>query len=1139
MAPSINFMKATKRIGQIRCFFFALVLAQPLEFSVFAFESGETSRLSVRWIVELRVAPDAAMLKKLSSLKGVAKVERFDSYDSDYFRRLYSVEGFDLKSQLAKIPDILRVEGVHSVELLETSTPSNRGLVGAGPEAQWGLENQGQSVLHDLSDVAIERIDGVRGNDIGLKEVREQVDERMRREVVVAVLDSGLDLDHPAMKSSISKNLVECTPEGRLPFKPTVDKDGNGYVGDCMGWNFTSADLNGDPKTYDDLGHGTHVAGIIALDSDNSLGLRSLSKKIKVMPVKVITAQRENSTVVMGTITDRVAKGILYAVKRRVDVINLSLGWPKSLNTEYLKQAIRVAQENGIVVVAAAGNNNHDDPGFPCQFSGVVCVGSIDVDGQVSRFSNFGGQVDLLAPGDWILSLLPTKLVPKNTSINGFEFKNGTSQAAPFVAAIAAVLKGLDPAAVSGEQTPLAREANRTVVARLLASARDANSPSKPTLRGLVRLDRAMNSISDASVVPEFSSLPTVYYQHSSREFRGILNLEARAFGDVDRPVKVSVDLDLKSISGNGIALRQTHFEFSANEWVDSFQVSVAGTVADESIDSHLTLGVTLSTEFETAALRTSHYVGQLDLVRKLDDSERQNGRHSLIRGEVQAASLTSFNTVIDRFGQFDFPEYYTVKPLLGANPGLQVMVFKKTGPGVYSELPQAFELPLATAVLRVERVDVDLDGRADYWITSAAQEPVVQVAVPSSVPSAVSGKRFMLFSFFDSNAMPLFGPARSHWRYLPELAPIDPHQLSLVSGKAKGTEPVILFSSVGKMPALDQNPNTLEDLETWSDRHLYYLEPSLLSNTNSWVTLQARALDSFRFKKALKNRLHFAYGDGVRVVALIPPTLTSWGNRKAWAVLTAGRTDHEKQFLLPIDSVSSIEEGLQQMISIDSEGLSFSSFSLFSYAGLNRSSDSISFPDGVDFVGFDGDDNAIQSRLGFQSFSQPTQSHLPAVSVQPHYFRSPDRRDPLFGFIRGFETDAGEEYRFFQSRYQMHLWKVSRETQVEKIYSRPIHRYSFLTGTVFNDLFFPVISTSSVGQLEPSLYVDASQILGDQLSVFSIESEALRSKAFDTIQIPEGCTPLNPVRFGKSAVSYFVFLCQKDKSQWLETIKM
>jgi subtilisin family serine protease len=251
--------------------------------------------------------------------------------------------------------------------------------------------------------------------------------------VVVAVIDSGVDTEHPAIAGAMWTNPGETAGN-------SIDDDGNGYVDDVHGWNV--ADGNGD--VFDEYGHGTHVAGIIAAKDDGADSL-GIAPNAEIMAIRVIGADGG------GSIAD-VMEGISWAVDHGADVINLSLGAESDEDELALLQpAFDAARAAGTLIVAAAGNDGPDDQiiGFPSGLNGVIGVASTDADdagdGPVSYYSSRHRSVDLAAPGYGILSTLPG-------GAHGLE--SGTSMAAPHVAAVAALLYGQRPTA-----TPAAIEA--------------------------------------------------------------------------------------------------------------------------------------------------------------------------------------------------------------------------------------------------------------------------------------------------------------------------------------------------------------------------------------------------------------------------------------------------------------------------------------------------------------------------------------------------------------------------------------------------------------------------------------------------------------------------------------------------------
>jgi len=228
--------------------------------------------------------------------------------------------------------------------------------------------------------------------------------------VTVAVLDTGVATDHRDLKGNVTA--------GYNAIRPSA-------------------------APYDDNGHGTHVAGIIAAVANNRSGIAGLAPRATVMPVKVL--DRNGS----GT-TDDVARGVVWAVDHGAKVINLSLSG--TVSDPALQQAVTYAQKKGALVVAAAGNSGTTQRcallillcgaavQYPAAYSGVVGVGSIDADGSRSSFSSVGSWVDVVAPGGSILSLAPrTNRLGCGTST--YCTLSGTSMAAPYVSAAAALTR--------------------------------------------------------------------------------------------------------------------------------------------------------------------------------------------------------------------------------------------------------------------------------------------------------------------------------------------------------------------------------------------------------------------------------------------------------------------------------------------------------------------------------------------------------------------------------------------------------------------------------------------------------------------------------------------------------------------------
>ena len=217
---------------------------------------------------------------------------------------------------------------------------------------------------------------------------------RGKENIEIAIVDTGVDLDHPDLRNRLVK-----------------------------GYNVI--DERDDPD--DDNGHGTHVAGIIASETNNNEGIAGLTWYNKIMPIKAMGAKG------YGTTFD-IATGIVWAVDHGADVINLSLG--NYQPSKVLEEAVRYAYSKNVVMVSAAGNDGSDQPTYPSAYSEVLSVAAIDYEGKRASFSNHGDYIDIAAPGVYIPSTYFNK---------EYAALSGTSMAAPHVAGLAALIKSANP----------------------------------------------------------------------------------------------------------------------------------------------------------------------------------------------------------------------------------------------------------------------------------------------------------------------------------------------------------------------------------------------------------------------------------------------------------------------------------------------------------------------------------------------------------------------------------------------------------------------------------------------------------------------------------------------------------------------
>ena len=248
----------------------------------------------------------------------------------------------------------------------------------------WGLNNTGQSV-NGTSGIADADIDAPEAWDIATGSSN----------VVIAVIDSGVDYNHEDLSVNIWSNTGEIADNG-------IDDDGNGYVDDVRGWDF----LNGDNDPMDSDDHGTHVAGTIAAKGNNATGIAGVCWTAKIMPLRFLNAFG------IGAV-DIEAKAIEYAIANGAKIINASFGGFNATDTE--RDAIIAAGSAGILFVAAAGNDGSDNDTtlvYPASYNltNIISVAATDQDDDLWSFSNYGAtSVDVGAPGKNIYSTQPAR----------------------------------------------------------------------------------------------------------------------------------------------------------------------------------------------------------------------------------------------------------------------------------------------------------------------------------------------------------------------------------------------------------------------------------------------------------------------------------------------------------------------------------------------------------------------------------------------------------------------------------------------------------------------------------------------------------------------------------------------------------
>ena len=375
-----------------------------------------------QWIVELKPA-QTATLRTVDDAAKFLKVPgtRIDVIMGLGEQGVFLVRGFGnpaaIKNTIERLPSVASISTNNVVRATEWSND---------PESSklWGLNNQGQ---------VINGVAGTPDADIDLPEALAHA--TVQTQVVVGIVDTGIDYNHPDLRDNMWKNPGEIAGNNR-------DDDGNGFIDDVYGFNF----VNNTGNPMDDDEHGTHVAGTIAASLNNSQGVAGIaSGAAKLMAIKFLDANGS------GTYANAI-RALNYATmmsSRGVNLKVLNNSWGGYGTVPALEDAVNATNAAGMLFVASAGNESNDNDGefkaIPASYaaSNIISVAATNNLDELVSFSNYGATtVDLAAPGVGILSTTPG---------NRYQSFNGTSMAAPHVAGALALAWACHPDKTSTE----------------------------------------------------------------------------------------------------------------------------------------------------------------------------------------------------------------------------------------------------------------------------------------------------------------------------------------------------------------------------------------------------------------------------------------------------------------------------------------------------------------------------------------------------------------------------------------------------------------------------------------------------------------------------------------------------------------
>jgi len=366
--------------------------------------------------------PDQVLVKFRPSFSEQMREATIEAYQSKKLKRIQKLNIYQIQ-----IPENVTVEEMLYILKqnpdVEFAQPNYLVHIAVTPndtlfKYQYALYNIGQDITEPPG---VPR--GEEGADIKATAAWEET--KGREDVIIAVIDTGVDLDHPDIKNKIYSS-------------------GRDFVNDDF-------DATDDDQEY---GHGTHVAGIAAAETNNSAGVAGVAWNCKILPVKVLDDTGLGDYFWL-------ADGIIWAADQGADVINMSLGGgsPEQTRDIALKSALKYAYDKNIVIVAAAGHYDPlwgSDVSYPAAYDDYclavaatnynderVTLENSSDDPRYKWESNYGPEIDVAAPGDLIFSLFPEDFTPQ--IYLPYAWESGTSMAAPHVAGLAALIKSIKP----------------------------------------------------------------------------------------------------------------------------------------------------------------------------------------------------------------------------------------------------------------------------------------------------------------------------------------------------------------------------------------------------------------------------------------------------------------------------------------------------------------------------------------------------------------------------------------------------------------------------------------------------------------------------------------------------------------------
>jgi hypothetical protein len=941
---------------------------------------------------------------------------------------------------------------------------------------QWAVSNSGQPIYIRTGQYELPAQFGT--NNIDINYISEgELPNMNTKDIVVAVIDTGVDIHHP--------DLV-----GRLWIDPNCTKKNKDL---CVGKNI----LNPNKPAYDDKGHGTHVSGIIAAN-DNNLGVKGITaSRIKIMPVKVLNSKIKGFGYKGKNIADYFAKGIEYAIENKADVINMSVGFPQFVLTSRFRAAIKSAEANNIPVVVAAGNNRKDIPVYPCSLESVICVGAIDNVGKMGTFSNYGHMIDILAPGQSIVSTYPVSekngaKSSRKLRIPGYENMQGTSQASPFVAGIVAMIKDQHLGISLGE-----------LKARLFSTSRTKVEDSeKFSLNGLVDMKKAITvSVPAPYVYPIFKEGSQVVIDNKDLTFEYNLKVKKLSGKSDDVTLNIqssgNVAFDLKKTTKVNVAAGDEiifKLKGTFSSLLDDSIVPLVFNLSSNGITRTFKANLSFSMNVD-ALLHDSYAFNNFDS--RLAFSKRGKRTYSLLRYVSSA-----LNKVID-------PEYFVLEKRKKTSSLLHLLTLEQKKTRVKNLNINADE-----SVVNVVKGDMNLDGVPDYIVLTYAGY------------KDESKNAFYLY-YCDNELQPLFGKANSRIRFKDNSATIliknggnlfnfdkrlinfswMKHSLSDV-----GDILVPVVSQEGLIPSIDNSNDLIEFQMPRLTNKTYVLVPEF---NNEGIDFKPRLLVNQNLKDVIIEQIE-SLGGYVQPWETIKTETTllqpQENNGVLSYIISVGEMFNRRFYQLDFNEFQDVK--VHSLPGLVNNNLVLSGNSTFEYlkSPLKESTNSKMFF---------RLDNRTTGRAAYILEDQ---------TITTQEITTESYSDPLFGFIATTNINKSQK-SFFESRYWVQFFNG---TNLPLRF--PVNRESSFPGVEFSETMEGVFGSIN-NKNELGVFVNSTLLYGNQVhAIFPIGGKLQRPLGL-TLEIPSNCSYMLPSGFKKDSFSSLALNCVEDKKSVLKFV--